>query len=205
MILLFHGVRKQLKRKNKAKQVSKKNKNAVGVSGTFRVLYADPPWSYGDERTGVPSSAAVDHYPTLSIKNICNFKVDDRLIKDICDEDAILFLWTTAPLLEDAFEVINSWGFKYKANFVWDKVKHNMGHYNSVRHEHLLIATRGSCTPDNKKLFDSVVVEEKTKHSSKPFIFYDIIETLYPKSRKLELFHRGETRAGWQCHGFESD
>src|SRR3990172_8701075 len=49
--------------------------------------------------------------------------------------------------------------------FIWDKIKHNMGHYNSVRHEFLLVATKGSCTPDNIKLYDSVLSIERTEHS----------------------------------------
>ena len=57
--------------------------------------------------------------------------------------DAVLFLWTTSAMLEDAFAVIEDWGFNYKTSFIWDKVKHNMGHYNSVRHELLLVAGRG--------------------------------------------------------------
>ena len=117
------------------------------------------------------------------------------------EDDAVLFLWATSPMLENAFQVIRAWGFKYKTSFVWDKVKHNFGHYNSVRHELLLVCTRGSCTPDTPKLFDSVQTVERTdRHSEKPEEFRRIIETLYTSGSKLELFARAE-HAGWTVHG----
>jgi N6-adenosine-specific RNA methylase IME4 len=97
------------------------------------------------------------------------------------------------------FPIIRAWGFEYKASFVWDKIDHVMGFYNSVRHEHLLIATRGSCTPDNKKLFDSVQSIKRTEHSKKPIEFYEIIEALYDHGRKLEIFARsGRKGCRWQ-------
>ena len=109
----------------------------------------------------------------------------------------------TSPLLDECWPVIESWGFEYKTSFVWDKVKHNVGHYNSVRHEFLLICTRGSCIPEGGKLFDSVVQVERTdKHSEKPQEFYDIIETLYPSGNRIELFARKD-RHGWTSWGNE--
>jgi len=164
----------------------------------FQVIYADPPWSYNDKcDSGAIQSGGVDkHYPTMSINEICELP-----ISDLAEDDSVLFLWTTSPLLEDSFLVINAWGFNYKASFIWDKIKHNMGHYNSVRHEFLLIATRGSCTPDNMKLFDSVQSIERTEHSKKPHEFYEIIETLYSGS-KIELFARN-IRDGWSSWGNE--
>jgi hypothetical protein len=127
----------------------------------YRVIYADPPWSYGDKQNIEGLGGAVKHYPTMPLQDICALPVPAA-------DNAVLFLWVTSPLLEDSFKVINAWGFKYKSSFVWDKVAHNMGHYNSVRHEFLLIATRGSCTPDVPKLLDSVVSIERTEHSRKP-------------------------------------
>ena len=164
----------------------------------FQVIYADPPWSYNDKcDSGAIQSGGVDkHYPTMSINEICELP-----ISDLAEDDSVLFLWTTSPLLEDSFLVINAWGFNYKASFIWDKIKHNMGHYNSVRHEFLLIATRGSCTPDNMKLFDSVQSIERSEHSKKPHEFYEIIETLYSGS-KIELFARN-IRDGWSSWGNE--
>jgi N6-adenosine-specific RNA methylase IME4 len=86
---------------------------------------------------------------------------------------------------------------------VWDKIKHNKGHYNSVRHEFLLVCTKGSCVPDEAKLFDSVQSIEKTEHSQKPEEFREIIDTLYNKGRKIELFARKHTD-NWDTWGFEA-
>jgi N6-adenosine-specific RNA methylase IME4/ParB-like chromosome segregation protein Spo0J len=164
----------------------------------YRVIYADPPWAYGDSRSGAGTTGATDHYPTMPLKDICALPV-----KDITDDNAVLFLWVTSPLLEDCFSVIKAWGFKYKASFVWDKIKHNMGHYNSVRHELLLICTKGSCVPDNAKLFDSVQSIERGEHSEKPEEFRDIINTLYDSGKKLELFARKQSD-NWDTWGFEA-
>jgi len=163
----------------------------------YRVIYADPPWRYNDKRDG-NTTGAEDHYPTMSLQEIC-----DMPIKELAEDNAVLFLWTTSPLLEDTFKVISAWGFKYKTSFVWDKIKHNMGHYNSVRHEFLLICTRGSCTPDNVKLFDSVQTIERTEHSQKPEAFREIIDTLYTKGNKIELFSRKNVD-GWDVWGNQS-
>ena len=167
------------------------------LTGKYRVIYADPPWSYGDKAPSYPG-VAENHYPTMTLAELC-----DLPVKDIADDNAVLFMWTTSPLLEDSFEVINAWGFKYKASFIWDKVKHNMGHYNSVRHELLLICTRGSCTPDSSKLYDSVVSEERAEHSKKPETFRKIIDDLYPRGSRVELFARSPAD-GWEVWGNQS-
>lgn len=168
-------------------------------SEKYRVIYADPPWNYSDKLSADLSNhygGAEKHYPSMTIEQLCAMDV-----KSIADEDAVLFLWVTSPLLEECFSVIKAWGFKYKTSFVWDKVKHNMGHYNSVRHEFLLVCTRGSCTPENVKLFDSVQTIERTdKHSQKPEEFREIINTLYPSGRRIELFAREQAK-GWEAYG----
>lgn len=159
----------------------------------YRVIYADPPWSYGDKQNIEGLGGAAKHYPTMPLEDICALPVPAA-------EDAVLFLWVTSPLLEDCFKVIRAWGFKYKSSFVWDKVAHNMGHYNSVRHEFLLVCTKGSCTPDAPKLYDSVVSIERTEHSRKPAAFREIIDTLYPRGERLEMFAR-EAPEGWDVWG----
>jgi N6-adenosine-specific RNA methylase IME4 len=167
----------------------------------YRIIYADPPWSYGDttlvpHRMGLPAGDAREHYPTMELSAICALPVNHWV-----EDNAVLFLWATSPMLQEALQVVNAWGFEYKASFVWDKIKHNMGHYNSVRHEVLLVCTRGSCQPDKQQLFDSVQsIERSDKHSQKPVEFYDIIETLYTHGRKLEMFTRRK-RDGWDVYG----
>lgn len=173
-------------------------------TGKYRVIYADPPWKYNDtmaiSKDGLSESygPAEAHYPPMTISELCALPV-----KELSEENAVLFLWTTSPLLEDTFSIIKAWGFKYKSSFVWDKVKHNMGHYNSVRHEFLLVCTKGSCTPDVQKLFDSVQSIERTKHSQKPEEFRQIIDTLYTRGERIELFRRGEAPDGWKVWGNE--
>lgn len=165
-------------------------------TGKYRVIYADPPWSYSNTQPDY-HTVQDDHYPTMSLAEICALPIIELAL-----DNAVLFLWATSPILEDAFKVINSWGFKYKASFVWDKIKHNMGHYNSVRHEFLLVAVRGSCPPDVPKLYDSVQTVERNEHSTKPEIFREIISTLYPHGPRIELFARRELQ-GWERYGNE--
>jgi N6-adenosine-specific RNA methylase IME4 len=165
-------------------------------NGKCRVIYADPPWSYGNTMPDGTTEPG-DYYPLMSIEEICAMPV-----KEIAECEAVLFLWVTSPILAEAFAVVSAWGFKYKASFIWDKIKHNMGHYNSVRHEFLLVCTRGSCQPDVRKLFDSVVSVERTEHSVKPDIFREMIDTLYPNGRRIELFAR-RSADGWERYGNE--
>ena len=179
-----------------------KNEFKVDIFNTkekFRVIYSDPAWSYNDKQETPQLGGAAKHYDTMSVNEICSLPV-----KEISEKDSVLFLWVTSPLLEDAFTVIKAWGFKYKTSFVWDKVKHNMGHYNSVRHEMLLIATKGSCTPDNKKLYDSVQsIERNDNHSEKPIEFLNIIDDLYNYGNKLEMFCRDIKKDKWYGWGNE--
>lgn len=162
----------------------------------YRVIYADPPWKYGNTMPNYFDEQA-HHYTLMTVDDICQMPIDDLAMND-----AVLFLWATSPILEEAFDVIRAWGFKYKASFVWDKIKHNMGHYNSVRHEFLLICVRGSCQPDVQTLFDSVQSVERTRHSEKPPIFREIIDTIYPHGPRIELFAR-QRADGWDVYGNE--
>ena len=168
------------------------------LEGKYRIIYADPPWKYGSDYQD-KFGHAKSHYSTMDLKELC-----DLPVKDIAMPNSVLFLWVTSPKLNWAFPIMDAWGFDYKTSFVWDKVKHNYGNYNSVRHEFLLIGGRGSATPDVKKLHDSVVSIERTeKHSQKPPFFRDLIDELYPKGDRIELFAR-ETFKGWKSWGFES-
>lgn len=188
--------RRQMKRESVAAKVQDL------PSGRFTVIYADPPWDYNDKQGGTISEsygAAEKHYPSMSLEELKALGVPG-----LSAPDCVLFLWSTCPLLEQALELARAWGFKYKAQFVWDKIKHNMGHYNSVRHELLLICTRGSAVPEKAKLFDSVQSIERKAHSAKPEEFREIIETLYPSGRKVELFRRGAAPKGWSVWGNEA-
>ena len=135
----------------------------------------------------------------MTIEELCAVPV-----RDVLEDDAVLFMWVTSPLLSECWPVIAAWGFRYKSSFVWNKVRHNFGHYNSVRHELLLVCTRGSCLPDVKTLIPSVIEEERSaKHSEKPASFRTIIDELYPNGNRIELFARAEAD-GWERWGNES-
>jgi N6-adenosine-specific RNA methylase IME4 len=174
--------------------------------GTYRIVYADPPWQYPE---GCPENygPADRHYPSMATDDICNLQLPKVA------SDAVLFLWATVPLLREAFKVLDAWGFQYKSNFVWDKVRHNFSNYLSIRHEMLLIATRGSSTPDGvhideggvkrKHLLDSVQSIERTEHSRKPAEFRAMIDKMYTRGQRVELFARGTLPLGWDGYGNE--
>lgn len=164
----------------------------------FTIIYADPPWTYSDkcDAGAVQAGGAEKHYPAMSLSDLKALPIPSA-------DDAVLFLWVTVPLLPDGLDLMKAWKFEYKTNFVWDKIKHNMGHYSSVRHEHLLVGTRGSCTPQVVKLFDSVQSIERTAHSEKSELFREIIDTLYPHGARLEMFARKQT-SGWTTWGNEA-
>mgnify|MGYP001044595988 CR=1 FL=1 len=194
----------QEKKKEYEKRIESNNNNEFKIdifntNETFRVIYADPAWSYNDKQDTPQLGGASKHYDTMSIAELSKLPVNK-----ISEKNSILFLWVTSPLLEDAFKVVSSWGFKYKTSFIWDKVKHNMGHYNSVRHEILLVCTKGSCTPDNKVLYNSVQrIERNNNHSEKPIEFLNIIDDLYSYGNKLEMFCRTIKKEKWYGWGNE--
>jgi len=177
--------------------------------GEYNVIYADPPWQYnvgeqhGKEGT-VQETTLSTHYPSISIEKICDLPVPNIVAKD-----AVLFLWATPPLVwsQEAFQVISSWGFEAKACFVWDKMKHNVGHYNSVRHEFLIIAIKGSYPLHHKKLYPSIQSIKRTKHSAKPEEFRKIIDDIYCKGKRpyIDLFGRGKAPKGWIFWGIEAE
>jgi len=112
-------------------------------------------------------------------------------------------MWATAPKLEEAFQVLNSWGFTYKTCAIWDKEKKGMGYYFRINHELLLVATKGSFpTPADANRVDSIIKSPYEGHSKKPQVIYEIIEAMYPNIPKIELFCRSP-RDGWDAWGNE--
>ena len=168
------------------------------LEGLYRCVIADPPWSYGD---APPSgSRASSHYPTMTIGELCKLPVQAHLHKN-----AVMFMWVTAPMLYEhpgPREVLVAWGLTPKTGMVWRKRRHGFGHYVSIRHEHVIIATRGSCTPDRPTpMPDSVFTSEQEDlaHSEKPDDLRKIVEKLYD-GPYLELFARKKTD-GWVTWG----
>ena len=179
----------------KREEIKEQAKTIEQPKGKYRIIYADPPWQYADKGS---YTGAEDHYKTMSIEELCNLP-----IKDITQENAVLFLWVTSPLLAECFAVIEAWGFKYKSSYIWDKVRGFVGHYNNVKHELLLVCTKGSCMPDITKKFDSIQSISKSEtHSEKPEQFRQIIDELYTYGNRIELFARKKTD-GWEVWGNE--
>lgn len=199
---VLQEVGRDIRASQKAERIEKASNGGQSVDifttdKKYRVIYADPPWSYNDKLDLDCSGGAEKHYNTMPLDAIAALPVGR-----IAEKNAVLFMWTTNPLIFDSKQIFEAWGFTYKSMFIWDKVKTGMGHYNSVRHEMLLICTRGSCTPDTPRLFDSVQsIERSENHSEKPQEFREIIETLYAGER-IELFARTK-RDGWDVWGNE--
>jgi len=172
--------------------------------GKYQVIYADPPWAYDVDLSSGATRSPENNYPVMDLEEIKKFGEE---IKKISDKNCILFMWITAPKLNWMNDVLEAWGFEYKTNLIWDKIKPNMGHYSSVRHEILIIAGKGTCSPNCDGItiqsIDSVQsIEKSSRHSEKPKEFYDIIEKLYPNYNKMELFARNK-KDGWTSWGNE--
>jgi N6-adenosine-specific RNA methylase IME4 len=170
---------------------------AGGTARRYPIILADPPWEFHvyDETSGL-ARAAGNHYPSMTIEEICELPVSE-----LATSDAVLFLWTTAPHLGLAFKVIASWGFEYKTNIVWTKDKIGLGYFVRNQHELLLIATRGDIpTPAPANRPASVLKSPRREHSQKPDEVYGLIEQMYPDLPKIELFAR-TARAGWAAWG----
>jgi len=174
----------------------------AALEGQFRVVYADPPWKYGDSGATADGSLAKAerHYEGMTIEELCRLPIRSHTLPD-----SVLFMWVTAPMLYDnpgPREVIEAWGFTHKSGLVWDKVLHNFGHYVGVHHEHLLICTRGSCLPDQPlPLEDSVVtIRRGAVHSEKPDYFRELIQKHWTRGPFLELFARKRVD-GWAAFG----
>jgi len=189
-------------RQNKREELAKRGSPLPSGPKRYRVLYADPPWEYGDTRAGLEgyaATAAEDHYPTMSVEDLSALDV-----KALAEDDAVLFCWATFPLIPDALVVVKAWGFTYKTAFVWSKMRANFGHYHKADAELLLVCTRGSCTPESDKRESQVQDVARGKHSAKPEAFREMVDRMYPSGARLELFRRGKAPAGWDVFGNEA-
>lgn len=162
----------------------------------FSLVIADPPWEYND-KADAGERGASHKYEVMSITDIQELKV-----QDICADNAVLMLWGTWPLIDEARSVIRSWGFKYKTvGFVW--VKENKlqdtdfvggGHYTRSNSEYCLIGVRGKGIERVSKAVRQVIRSKIGEHSQKPEEFYTRFLELYKgkvtKSTTVELFGR---------------
>ena len=163
------------------------------------IIYADPPWRYEDPEIASPNRAIENHYPTMTLEEICALPV-----AELASDDALLFIWTTAPKLAECIKVIEAWGFEYRTNAIWDKEIIGTGYYFRNQHELLLVGKRGNIPhPAAGTQPSSVYRERRSEHSVKPTFFHDMIEKLYPDLPKIELFAR-HARPGWDRWGNEA-
>ena len=162
--------------------------------GEYNVILADPPWQYDFSKDSKDDIEV--HYATMPTDEIAALKVPAA-------EQAVLFLWATAPKLREALEVMAAWGFEYKTNAVWDKEWIGMGYWFRGQHELLLVGTKGGMSPPSTDArYSSVIRQKREEHSAKPKIVYEIIEFMFPDAQRAELFAR-EEREGWTSWGNE--
>ena len=201
----YNKVKRDVKKKTVEQKVieyrSTTENESVDIFTTdrkYNIVYADPPWQYWD---GGQKNQSL-HYNTMTIEEICKLPIDK-----ITDENAILFLWVTYPMLQQAFDVMSVWGFKYStAGFVW--VKRNKksdtpffgcGSWTRANSELCLIGTKGSVLrldASVSQVIESVIDE----HSKKPAETRDRIIRLVGDLPKIELFSRQDVE-GWDRWG----
>lgn len=156
----------------------------------YQVIYADPPWSYENKRTGGSmTSGAEAQYTTMTLDEIKAMPIDRMTAKN-----AVLFMWVVVPLLPECLEVLPEWGFKYKTMITWHKTgRKGLGYWLRGQTEHLVLAVKG-----NVKAFRYQGPNHYSlpvgKHSEKHPFFRELINELVVNSfecpEKLELFAR---------------
>ena len=173
----------------------------------FSTVLADPPWRFHN-KTGkmAPEHKRLSRYPTLSFAEIGNLPVGS-----IVHEVAHLYLWVPNALLPQGLQVMEQWGFEYKTNLIWYKIRKDggpdrrgVGFYFRNVTEMILFGVRGknARTLQRGRSQENIVLSQKREHSRKPDAQYDIIESCSP-GPYLELFARG-SREGWHMWGNQS-
>ena len=173
--------------------------------GPFTTILADPPWRFSN-RTGkmAPEHKRLRRYETMSLDDICAMNVSA-----IASRNSHLYLWCPNALLPWGFRVMESWGFTYKANVVWYKIRKDggpdgrgVGFYFRNVTENMLFGVRGSMRtlkPGRSQV--NIIRSRKREHSRKPTEAYHVIESCSP-GPYLELFAR-DRRYGWSQWGDE--
>lgn len=174
----------------------------------FRTILADPPWRFTN-RTGkvAPEHRRLSRYETMSTDEICHLPVEG-----IAEKTSHLYLWVPNAMLPEGLRVMEAWGFQYKANVVWHKIRKDggsdgrgVGFYFRNVTEILLFGVRGKNArteaPGRSQV--NYMSSRKREHSRKPDEQYELIESC-SKGPYLELFARG-TRPGWDYWGNQAD
>lgn len=174
----------------------------------FATIYADPPWRF-QNRTGkvAPEHKRLNRYDTMDLEAIKAMPVSQ-----VAADKSHLYLWVPNALLPDGLEVMKAWGFEYKGNIVWEKIRKDgmpdgrgVGFYFRNVTEILLFGIRGE---NNRTLAPArsqvnLIRTQKREHSRKPDEIIPIIESCSP-GPFLELFARGD-REGWAMWGNQAD
>jgi len=175
------------------------------VCGQFTTILADPPWQF-QNRTGkvAPEHRRLLRYPTMELREIM-----DLPVARLAAAQSHLYLWVPNALLQEGLKVMEAWGFTYKTNLVWYKIRKDggpdgrgVGFYFRNVTEMVLFGVRGqmrTLAPGRKQV--NVILAQKREHSRKPDQIYDIIEACSP-GPYLELFARFR-RPGWTQWGNE--
>jgi N6-adenosine-specific RNA methylase IME4 len=164
------------------------------TDGFFDVIAMDPPWNYGREYDPDGSRVA-NPYPEMTQTQLLELRPPFA-------DDCVLFLWTTHAFMFDAKELLDSWGFTYKACLVWDKEKIGMGAWLRMQCEFCLVGIKGKPYWNNTTYRD-VIREPRREHSRKPDAFYKLVEDV-TAGRRLEFFSR-ERREGWEVFGNDTE
>jgi len=166
----------------------------------YNIIYADPSWNQtkGGLRKERPNQNRSLDYPTLSLENI------KFILSQVQGE--ILFLWTIDKYLFEAQRIAEELGYKLHARLIWDK-GNGVAPAFTVRfsHEYLLWFYKSPMLPIDKNTrgkYTTIIREDSVKHSKKPICAYELIESLYPRQKKVELFARNK-RDGWDVWGNE--
>lgn len=171
----------------------------------YKIIYADPPWSYKVWSKKGKGRSAENHYKTMNKEDIQKLP-----IQNISENDSILFLWVTAPCLIEGIELIKKWGFEYKTiGFTWvkenkraDTLFWGMGYYTRANAELCLLATKGRTLKRVSRSVHQVVVSKIENHSRKPDKVRSRIVQLFGNLPRIELFARQKT-PGWDVWGNE--
>jgi N6-adenosine-specific RNA methylase IME4 len=177
--------------------------NTSAPTELFTTICADPPWQYDNRAT---RAAAVNHYETLTPKQVAEYETDGRPVSGWKAAEAHLYLWTTNAFLRQAFDVLEAWGFTYKTTLVWVKPQLGIGNYFRSSHEFILFGTSGDL-PVKDRNQRSWFEARRGRHSAKPEYFYELVERVSP-GPYLELFGRPSPlfgpREGWTVRGREA-
>ncbi|CAM5403133.1 hypothetical protein AFEL58S_02067 [Afipia felis] len=193
------------KERREAREVQLAERQRALPQKKYGVIVADPEWRFEpySRETGM-DRAPENHYSTSDTLDIIA-----RPVGSIAANDASLWLWATAPMLQQALAVMRGWGFDYKSHLIWHKVRpgagRGPGYWFTGEHELLLVGTRGAVPAPATALCGSVIAAPVGRHSEKPEAFLELIERAFPNLPKIELNRRGPARAGWDAWGNEAE